>query len=113
MFKTHKYRKTVLSVAFALIAAFSAMGAAPQSFTGALSDSMCGAKHMMPGKSDAECTRECIKANSKYALVVEKKVYTLSGPQQEFSRLAGKRVLVTGEQSGDTIKVKSITVADK
>lgn len=112
MFNMQKYVKRLLAVTFAVIASFSAM-AAPQSFSGALSDSMCGAKHMMPGKTDAECTRECIKANSKYALVVDKKVYTLSGPQEEFSRLAGKRVRVTGEQSGDTINVKSITLAEK
>ncbi len=113
MFKTKKCAKTVLTVAFALVAFFTTMAAAPQSFTGALSDSMCGAKHMMPGKTDAECVRECIKANSKYALVVDKKVYTLSGAQDELSRLAGKRVRVTGEQKGDTIAVKSITPADK
>ncbi len=111
--KTKKYAKAVLTVVLALIASLTTMAAAPKSFTGALSDSMCGAKHMMPGKTDAECTRECVKANSKYALVVDKKVYTLSGPQDEFSRLAGKRVRVTGEQSGDTIAVKSITPAEK
>lgn len=107
-----KYTKTILSVLFVLIASLVAF-AAPQSFTGVLSDSMCGTKHMMPGKTDAECIRECIKANSKYALVVDKKVYKLSGPQAEFSRLAGKRVRLTGEPSGDTINVKSITPADK
>lgn len=85
--------------------------AVPQSFVGTLSESMCGAKHMMPGKSDAECTRVCVKANSKYALVVDKKVYVLSGPQEDFSKLAGKRVRVTGESKEDTISVKSITVA--
>ena len=85
--------------------------AVPQSFVGMLSESMCGAKHMMPAKSDAECTRLCIKANSKYALVVDKKVYILSGPQEDFSKLAGLRVRVTGENTKDTISVKSIAVA--
>lgn len=87
--------------------------AAPQSFTGVLSDSMCGAKHMIPGKTDAECTRECVKANSKYALVVDKKVYTLAGSLDGAPPLAGKRVQVTGEKSGDTITVKSISPAEK
>lgn len=113
MFKMHKYAKNVLIVAFALTASLTSVAGARQSFTGALSDSMCGAKHMMPGKTDAECTRECIKANSKYALVVDKKVYTLVGPQTELLRLAGKRVRVDGEQSDDTISVKSITLAEK
>jgi hypothetical protein len=72
---------------------------------------MCGAKHMMAGKTDAECTHACVKANSKYALVVDKKVYVLSGPEANFSKLAGKRVRVTGDNNGDTITVKSIAVA--
>ena len=104
--------KCLRSVLFVLLlmSSISAI-AAPQSFVGTLSESMCGAKHMMPDKSDAECTRICVKANSKYALVVDKKVYILSGPQEDFSKLAGKRVRVAGENKEDTISVKSITLA--
>ena len=104
-----KYLRFVLFVLL-LMSSISAI-AAPQSFVGTLSESMCGAKHMMPDKSDAECTRICVKANSKYALVVDKKVYILSGPQEDFSKLAGQRVRVTGENKEDTISVKSITIA--
>ena len=104
-----KCLKSVLFVLL-LMSSISAI-AAPQSFVGTLSESMCGAKHMMPDKSDAECTRVCVKANSKYALVVDKKVYILSGPQADFSKLAGKRVRVTGENNEETISVKSITIA--
>ena len=102
-----KCLKSVLFVLL-LMSSISAI-AAPQSFVGTLSESMCGAKHMMPDKSDAECTRICVKANSRYALVVDKKVYILSGPQEDFSKLAGKRVRVTGENKEDTISVKSVT----
>ncbi|PYX01158.1 MAG: hypothetical protein DMG86_10720, partial [Acidobacteria bacterium] len=38
-------------------------------FTGQVSDAMCGAKHMMAG-NPAECTRACVGKGSKYALVV-------------------------------------------
>ena len=31
-----------------------------QTFTGTVSDAMCGAKHMMPG-DDAACLRACVK----------------------------------------------------
>jgi len=31
-------------------------------------DSMCGAHHMEKDKSAAECTRECVKKGTKYAL---------------------------------------------
>ncbi len=51
----------------------------PATLTGVVTDSMCGASHMMPGKSAAECTRECVKGGSDYALLVGKKVYTLKG----------------------------------
>ena len=101
-----------LTIALVLIAAVSVM-AASQTFTGVLSDSMCGAKHMLPGRTDAECTRECVKANGKYALVVDKNVYTLSGSLQEAPSLAGKQVRITGDKSGDTIAVKSISSAQK
>jgi hypothetical protein len=105
-----KRLNSVLFVVLFLMSSISAI-AAPQSFVGTLSETMCGAKHMMAGKSDAECTRVCVKANSKYALVVGKKIYTVTGTQEDFSKLAGKRVRVTGENKEDTISVESIAVA--
>ena len=109
MFQLENRLKSVFLVSL-LMTSVGAI-AAPQPFVGTLSESMCGAKHMMAGKTDEECTRACIKANSKYALVVDKKVYVLSGPEADFSKLAGKRVRVTGDNNGDTITVKSIAVA--
>jgi hypothetical protein len=107
MFHTQKHPRRFLSLSFLTILSAVAM-AAPQTFVGTVTDSMCGAKHMLPGKTDAECTHECIKANSKYALVADKKIYTLTGSQQELSRLAGRHVRLTGEKNGDTINVQSI-----
>ena len=49
--------------------------AAGKSYTGTVSDAMCGAKHAMPDA--ATCTRGCVGKGSKYALVVGDKVYTL------------------------------------
>ena len=43
--------------------------AAAQAFDGVISDTMCGKKHMMPGKSDAECASECVKSGAHFALV--------------------------------------------
>src|SRR5713226_6218926 len=50
-----------------------------KTLTGVVSDSMCGAKHMMKGATSAECTRTCVEQGSSYALVVGTKVYTLEG----------------------------------
>lgn len=110
MIQRAKYFRPFLTITLVLIMNVFAT-AAPQTFTGVLSETMCKAKHMLPGKTDAECTLTCVKANSKYALVQDKNVYVLVGSQEEVSSLAGKRVRITGEKSGDTITVKSIAVA--
>jgi hypothetical protein len=82
-----------------------------QAFTGEVSDSMCGAKHMMEG-STAECTRACVRKGSKYALVVADKVYTLDAPdkatQDQLDKLAGQKAKVMGKADGDTITVSSV-----
>src|SRR6266571_2126894 len=74
-----------------------------QTFTGEVSDSMCGAKHMMAGKS-AECARACVGKGSSYALVVGDKVYSLQtqdkAAQDELSKLAGEKAKVTGTADG-------------
>ena len=89
--------------------------AAPQTLTGTVTDTMCGKKHMTAGKSDAECTRECMKSKGDwtYGLVVGDKVYSLSGDAKQFDALAGQRVKVTGEVSGNKITVRAITAATK
>ena len=110
MFQPANYFKPFLTIILVLTVT-SVATAAPQTFTGVLTETMCKAKHMLPGKTDAECTRTCVKANSKYALVQDKNVYVLVGSQEEAYSLAGKRVRVTGEKSGETITVKSISSA--
>jgi len=83
-----------------------------KTFVGSIGDSMCGAKHMMAGKSDKDCTLECIKEGSKYILVGPKgKIYKLSD-QKKPEQFAGSRVKVTGSLTGDTITVTSIAAAN-
>jgi hypothetical protein len=84
--------------------------AAPRTFTGTISDTMCGKAHMIPGKSNAECIRECLKVKgTSYALVVGDKVYTLDGDSKQIEALSAKRVKVTGELNGTKLNIKSIT----
>jgi endonuclease YncB( thermonuclease family) len=84
-----------------------------QTFTGEVSDSMCGAKHMMENK--AECTRACVSKGSSYALVVGDKVYTLHTSDKsaldQLNTLAGEQAKVTGTADGDTIEVSKVTPA--
>ena len=91
-----------------LIAAFAF--AASTTVTGTLTDTMCGKKHMIAGKSDADCTRECMKSKGDwtYGLVVGDHVFALSGDNQKLGNLAGKQVTMTGQRSGNTIAVQSI-----
>jgi hypothetical protein len=84
-----------------------------KTLTGMVSDSMCGAKHMAKDKSAADCTRECVKQGSKYALVVGKKVYTLEGHEAELDKLAGMQVTVKGNVSGETVAIQSVESAMK
>ncbi len=86
----------------------------PKTFTGTVSDTMCGAKHtMMPGKPDADCVRACVKGGSDYALVVGDKVYTLKGDKAAIDKFAGQKAMVSGKLSGNTIEASSITAAKK
>ena len=84
---------------------------AAQTFSGTISDSMCGAHHMMKNLSPAQCTRECVKQGSDFALVVGSKVYTLKGDKAQIDKYAGEKVTIKGEASGNTITVKSIAAA--
>jgi hypothetical protein len=99
------------SAMLALVFGASTMFAAAkgQSFTGEVSDSMCGAKHMMG--SAAECTRACVQKGSKYALVVGDKVYALDADkanQDKLDKLAGQKATVMGKAEGDNISVSSV-----
>jgi hypothetical protein len=90
-------------------AAKSADGAT-KTLTGSVSDAMCGKSHMMPGKSAAECAKECAK-DGDYALVVGSKVYTLKGHKDELEKFAGQNATVTGKVNGTTVEVASVAEA--
>jgi hypothetical protein len=86
-----------------------------QTFTGKVSDAMCGAKHMEAGIAPADCVRACVQKGAKYALVVGDKVYALDTSDKaaldELNKLAWEQAKVTGTSNGDTISVKSVTAA--
>ena len=101
--------KTLISV-FAG-AALALAAAAPKTFTGVITDAMCGKDHsMMNVKPDSKCVTECVKMGSKYALVAGDDVYELSD-QKTPEKFAAQKVNVKGTLSGKTIQVESITAA--
>jgi hypothetical protein len=94
----------------AMILASAAMTSAA-TFTGTVTDSMCGDDHKsMNMGSDEKCVTECVKMGTKYALYDGKKTYTLSD-QKAAAKFAAKKVTVTGTLNGTTIEVTSIAAA--
>jgi hypothetical protein len=79
--------------------------------TGTVSDAMCGKTHMMKNESAAQCTRECVKEGSDYALIVGDKVYTLKGDKAAIDKFAGASVVVKGKTTGSVVTVDSINAA--
>src|SRR5205823_10370029 len=107
-----------LAVSLATLMMSTALGISPawaddkaQTFTGRVSDAMCGAHHMMEGSAE-ECTRACVKKGSKYALVVGDKVYTLDTSDKAtldtLDKQAGAKATVTGTEKDNTITVNSV-----
>lgn len=106
------------TVILTLLAAGALFGQGPaKTFTGIVTDTMCGADHKHMGISpDAKCVRDCVKMPGgrwKYALLVGgKSVYVLSD-QQTPERFAAQKVNVTGvlyEKTG-VLKVEKIEAA--
>jgi hypothetical protein len=106
-------RKTGLLLTAILLTVTTAYAAKAETFTGEVSDSMCGAKHAIA--DNAACTRACVKKGSNYALVVGDKVYTLqssdAATKDKLDKLAGEKAKVTGTASGDTIQVTKVMAA--
>jgi hypothetical protein len=94
-----------LVMSTALIAA-----AADQTWTGTVSDKMCGTNHkaMDSNLSDRDCTLACTKGGTPYALVSGDKVYQLSGHEVDLKAHAGHSVKITGEMRRDTIRVSRV-----
>lgn len=99
-----------------LAAAALSAGQGRQTFTGTITDHICGrAGHaqMRMGPTDAECTVACVQAHdATFALDDGRDVYTLSD-QRTPEKFAGQKVRVVGtlDSRSKTIKVESITPA--
>jgi len=102
----------IISLLFSGAIIVSAAG--PQSFTGIVTDSMCGKDHaMMKVNPDSKCVVECARHGSKYALFNGKTAYVLSD-QKTPEQFAGRKVTVNGtlyEKTG-ILKVDSIQASN-
>src|ERR1700682_6168758 len=83
-----------------------------QTWSGQISDSLCGAKHEEAAEGqgkmpDRDCTAACVRGGSKYVLVVDGKILQIvNQDNKDLATHAGHTVNVTGE-----LKVQAITVS--
>ncbi len=87
--------------------------AAQQTWTGQITDSMCGANHnaMSSGKTvdPHDCTVMCTKGGSKFAFVSNGKVFDIANQNfGDLTKHAGHTVTLTGDLGSDG---KTITAA--
>jgi hypothetical protein len=97
----------------------SVASAADKTWTGQISDSMCGASHDRMITEHAgtskmtthDCTLACVKAGGKYVFVINGRVYNIANQQDpDLKTHAGHTVQLTGEMSGDTITVSKVVM---
>jgi hypothetical protein len=96
-----------------LFAPYVAGAEVPQTFTGVVTDTMCGAKphsNMMKDKTESECVRQCAHGPYGFALRDGTTVMKLSD-QKTPAKYAGQEVRITGvyDERSKTLKVESIT----
>jgi hypothetical protein len=92
------------------IFAMALSAASAETFTGVITDTMCGAKHtMMKDAPDDKCIKMCTKGSSELALFDGTNVFRLSD-QTKPAKLAAQKVRVTGtlDQKSKVIKVTGI-----
>jgi len=78
------------------------------SFTGMITDSHCGARHMRKSnQNSADCARACYRKGASYVLVDGNRRYTLIGGDGALNKLVGERAKVTGSLHDDAILVDS------
>ncbi len=99
--------KRLAMAALTLLMSACLSWAAAKSWTGTVSDDMCGKT-----QHDMACVEKCVAGgHAKYILVSKDKIYTLQ-PQDKLKGLGGKQVKVTGTLDGDAITVEAVKVKE-
>ena len=102
-------KRYLIAAAF-LIGISAAAFAADQTWSGTISDKMCGASHKAMGSKlpDRDCTLACTKEGTPYVLLTAGTVFQLSGHETDLKAHAGHAVKITGELKGDAIRVSRV-----
>jgi len=107
--------KTLCLLAATFLLTAATPFAAEQTWTGQISDSLCGAKHEEAAEgqglmSDRDCTLSCVRGGSKFVLVVDggKMVQIVNQDNTDLVTHAGHKVRLTGELQGQSIVISKI-----
>ena len=98
----------------ALALASAAPRAAEQTWTGQISDSLCGAKHEEAAEGqgkmpDRDCTLACVRGGSKFVLMSDGRMYQIANQDVADPKThAGHKVKITGEMKNNAIVVSKI-----
>jgi len=96
----------ILTLAGVLFAA----GEPAKTFTGVITDTLCGRSHgMMKAASDEACVKICVKGSGEYALFDGKDILKLSD-QKLPAKFAAQRVKVTGTYDAKAGRIKVISI---
>lgn len=100
-------KKVFATLSLGAALAMSAMGA---TWSGTISDAMCGAKHAAASADDQKCAQTCVKEHgSEPVLIVGDKVYKIDAASKEkVLPHVGHKVTISGNLKDDTVSVKSI-----
>src|ERR1700690_1594908 len=102
---------TFLKILLFLVALVPLASSADQTWTGKISDSMCGASHehmtsAHPGMTDRDCVQACIKGGGKYVFVSDGKVYNITNQDSPLLAMHSRHtVRLTGDMKGDSVTV--------
>lgn len=81
-----------------------------KTFTGVITDTLCGRTHaMMKAASDEACVKMCVKGSGEYALFDGKEILKLSD-QKLPAKFAAQRVKVTGTYDEKAKRIKVISI---
>jgi hypothetical protein len=79
---------------------------------GYISDAACGWNNARPGKEAQECARKCVDAGWPPVLVLDGGMTLLKienkAERESVLPFVGEHVTITGEISGETLRVKAI-----
>ena len=109
--------RKILGIAMVALMGAGFALAEEKTWPGKISDSMCGRSHKSAmehaGKKmdDHDCVLACVEKGAKYVFVSGGKIYNIENQDlPDLKEHAGHSVKLTGEMTGDTIKVSKIAM---